>query len=52
MRARRIRRSGCGPGWDQASQAESGDQERPSHGPSVPAATSVTVPDVTSTTRR
>ena len=44
-------REGRGPGWDQASQAASGDQESPSQGPSSPAATSVTVPDATSTTR-
>jgi len=41
-RAILIRDSGLGPGWDQASQAESGDQDRPSTGPLSDAASSVT----------
>ena len=45
----RMRRSGCGPGWDQASQAESGDQASPSMAPSSDEASSVTCPDATST---
>src|SRR5580698_9083288 len=48
-RAIRIRRSGLGPPWDQVSQAESGDQERPDTGPSSEAASSVTSPEETST---
>ena len=40
----RIRDSGRGPGWDQASQAESGDQDSPAIGPSSDAASSVTCP--------
>ena len=47
--ASRIRVSGRIPGWDQASQAESGDQDSPSMAPSSDAASSVTCPDVTST---
>ena len=47
----RMRRSGCGPGWDQASQAESGDQDSPSTGPSSDTASSVTCPDAMSTRR-
>ena len=42
IRAMRIRRSGGVPGWDQASQAESGDQDSPVIGPSSDAASSVT----------
>ncbi len=45
----RMRRSGCGPGWAQASQAESGDQDSPSTAPSSDEASSVTCPDATST---
>ena len=41
-RAMRRRRNGGGPGWDQASQAESGDQDSPSMAPSSDAASSVT----------
>ena len=47
----RIRRSGLGPPWDQASQAESGDQASPDTGPSSEAASSVTWPEETSTAR-
>jgi len=47
-RASRMRRSGCGPGWAQASQAESGDQDSPPTTPSSDAASSVTCPDATS----
>ena len=50
IRAARMRRSGCGPGWAQASQAESGDQDSPPTTPSSDAASSVTCPDATSTT--
>ncbi len=49
MRAIRMRRSGCGPGWAQASQAESGDQDSPWTTPSSDAASSVTCPEATST---
>ena len=45
----RMRRSGGVPGWDQASQAESGDQDSPSTAPLSDAASSVTWPDATST---
>ncbi len=48
-RATRIRRSGCGPGCDQASQAESGEKHNPSIAPSSPAASSLTCPEATST---
>jgi hypothetical protein len=48
-RAIRIRPSGLSSGWDQASQAESGDQLNPVTGPSPDAASSLTCPDVTST---
>ncbi len=36
------RRSGHGPGWDQASQAESGEKDSPSTGPLSDAGSSVT----------
>ena len=49
-RASRMRPSGRGPGWAQASQAESGDQDSPPIAPSSDAASSVTCPDATSTT--
>ncbi len=50
IRASRMRASGRGPGWAQASQAESGDQASPLITPSSDAASSVTCPDATSTT--
>ena len=42
--AMRRRRSGDGPGWDQASQAESGEKDSPSTGPLSDAGSSVTCP--------
>ena len=50
IRAIRIRASGLSSGWDQASQAESGDQDSPSMGPSPETASSVTCPDAMFTT--
>ena len=49
-RASRIRLSGCGPGCDQASQAESGEYDSPDTAPSGDCASCRTAPEPMSTT--